>query len=115
MATRYPEPDRWVVPVLRREWLVAAVVGAGLALVLVLAVAFVESSRFPSAPTAEEGAHEWGTLRSLGDNTDDSEKEAKLGEEEYGMRDDESAIDVKITHSGTLSGGSGTISDVEPQ
>ena len=48
---------------MRVEWLIAAMMGLGVALGAAGAVAFIEIHRFDPAPPAEAGAHEWGTPR----------------------------------------------------
>jgi hypothetical protein len=53
----------WSVPPFHVEWLIAAMMGLGVALGAAGAVALIEIHRFDPAPPAEAGAHEWGTPR----------------------------------------------------
>lgn len=99
-----PSQDQGVPP-LQLEWLIAAMVGVGLALGAAGAVAFVESSRYPPAPPVEAGAHEWGTPRPRPEKPAASapvETEGEIPTDEQ----DEPLIEVEISHSGSASAGS---------
>jgi hypothetical protein len=99
-----PSHDQGVPP-LQLEWLIAAMVGVGIAIGAAGAVAFLESSRYPPAPSVEAGAHEWGTPRPRPEKPAASapvETEGEIPTDEQ----DEPLIEVEISHSGSASAGS---------
>ncbi len=103
---RFPPPhEEGTIPTLQTEWLIAAMVGLGVALGAAGAVAFIESSRYPPAPPAEAGAHEWGTPRPRPEKPAASAPVEATGEVPTDDKD-EPLIEVEISHSGTASAGS---------
>jgi hypothetical protein len=110
MAQPPPEPPQLLpsqqgVPPLRLEWLIAAMVGVGIAVGAAGTVAFLESSRYPPAPPVEAGAHEWGTPRPRPEKPAASDPGEATGEIPSDDQD-EPLIEVEISHSGSASAGS---------
>ncbi len=100
-----PSHDQGPIPPLQLEWLIAAMVGVGIAIGAAGAVAFIESSRYPPVPSVEAGAQEWGTPRPRPEKPAASAAVEATGEIPTDDQD-EPLIEVEISHSGSASAGS---------
>lgn len=109
-----PQDQDHRVPFFHLEWMVAAMIGIGIAVGAAGAVAYLESSRFPPAPPAESGAREWGTARTRPPKTSAPEVLDEV-EDSVVEETSEPVIDVEISHSGRAPADSQAIgSDSEP-
>jgi hypothetical protein len=86
------EPEVWTpIAPPQPEWIIAAMIGLGVALGAAGGVAFVESNRYGPAPPAEVGANEWATP-----NPKPPKSAAVPASDEIDFELDEPLIDIEI-------------------
>jgi hypothetical protein len=99
-----PTPERpRSIPPPEAEWIIAAMLGLGVALGAAGVIAYVETSRYGPAPPAEEGANEWATPNPKPPKSESAAVSAATSGDEVDLELEEPIIDVEINGSASVS------------
>jgi len=91
----FPPP----IPPPKAEWIIAAMLGLGVALGAAGVIAYVETSRYGPAPPAEEGANEWATPNPRPPKSASAAVSSDTSGEAVDLELEEPIIDVEINGS----------------